>query len=170
MSKISDWLVVWFTVPIVSSFLFQAFPLTLGFGPWFHPFLVRDLLFLFPALFYSFLMLLSLVLETVFFLLTGIPVGILEVDKAVDIVVGTTIFLYRILDQNLDRVLYLVVFRSQTIYRIQVPGSYILGQYSLRNSLQLFLSWILDPKVLFYLLLAIFLFHLFFVLMHIIIY
>jgi hypothetical protein len=49
--------------------------------------------------------------------------------------------------------------------RIRVSDSCILGQDNQRNSLLLFQSWVLSPKVLFYLLVAFF-FTSIFVLMH----
>jgi hypothetical protein len=63
--------------------------------------------------------------------------------------------------------LYRVLCRSlgPILSRIQVSDSCILGQDSQRNSLLLFQSWVLSPKVLFYFLVAFF-FTSIFVLMH----
>jgi hypothetical protein len=76
-----------------------------------------------------------------------------------DVVEGTPTDRYRSLCLVLCRSL------APILSRIQVSDSCILGQNNQRNSLLLFQSWVLSPKVLFYLLVAFF-FTSIFVLMH----
>jgi hypothetical protein len=99
-------------------------------------------------------MLLFLVLEIVLTLLVEISVAdkciALAVDRRVDIAVGTPTDRYQSLCLVLCRSL------APVLSRIQVSDSCILGQDNQRNSLLLFQSWVLSPKVLFYLLVAFF--------------
>jgi hypothetical protein len=60
--------------------------------------------------------------------------------------------LYHILCPSLCQILFRVLCPIRV--HIRLLGSYILELNSLRNILLLFLSWVLRPKVLFYLLLA----------------
>jgi hypothetical protein len=74
----------------------------------------------------------------------------LVVDRRIDIVGG--------IPTNLCQSLFRVLCRRlcPILCRIQVSDSCILGQGSQRNSLLLFQSWVLSPKVLFYFLVAFF--------------
>jgi hypothetical protein len=82
------------------------------------------------------------------------------VDKRMDIAEDTI--------ANLYQSLYRLPYHSLVpiLFHIQVSDSCILGQDSQHNSRLLFQSWVPNPKVLFYLLLAFF-FTSIFVLMHI---
>jgi len=109
-------------------------------------------------------MLRFLVLEIVLVLLVDMLVadkcGALAVDRRMDSAEGTPTDRYQSLCRVLCRSL------APILSRIQVSDSCILVQDSPRNSLLLFQSWVLSPKVLFYLLVALF-FTSIFVLMHV---
>jgi len=76
---------------------------------------------------------------------------------------STTI--YESLDRILCPILCPILDRIPILFRIQVSGSCIRELDSLHSIRLLFQSWVLSPKVLFYLPTA-FIFHLYFVFMH----
>ena len=109
-------------------------------------------------------MLLFLVLGIVLALLVNMSVAgkriVLAMDRRMGSVEDTPTNLYRSLFRVLCRSL------APILFRIRTSDSCILGQDNRRNSLLLFQSWVLSPKVLFYLLVAFF-FTSIFVLMHV---
>jgi hypothetical protein len=80
------------------------------------------------------------------------------VDRRMDSVEDTPTNLYQSLCRNPCQSLYRALCQSldPILSRIQVSDSCIPGQDNQHNSLLLFQSWVLSPKVLFYLLLAFF--------------
>jgi hypothetical protein len=80
------------------------------------------------------------------------------VDRRMDSTAGTSTNLYQSLCRNPCQSLYRVLCQSlgPILSRIQVSDSCIPGQDNQHNSRLPFQSWVLSPKVLFYLLLAFF--------------